>query len=100
VSVQPTSLLARALTLLERFGTSAGHLDNREQLHHLGVCCQRRQWVGGETMPDGSGFRVVNQTLDGTCASSCLEWQTVTRELSAAVAAEAPLQPRLLEVTA
>lgn len=47
--------------IAERFGTPNDHLDNRDGLNHLGVCSQRRQWVGGERVPDGTGFRMENQ---------------------------------------
>jgi hypothetical protein len=97
-SEQPASLNARALALLQRFASSGGHLAPKDEYDHRGVCCHRRHWTGGERVQDGSGFRMAGQTLDGTCADSCVEWQAVVAELTAAVDAEPRLQPQLLEV--
>lgn len=90
-------LIARLLALVERFESSAGHLDNREQLHHLGVCAQRRHWTGGYRVKDGSGWRIEGQTLDGTCAPSCLEWQAARAEARAYLDAAETRQLTLLE---
>jgi hypothetical protein len=89
-------IIARLLAICERFGTperpdQPGHLDNREGLNHLGVCCLRRHWVGGERVPDGTGFRIENQTLDGVCAPSCVEWREATAEARACLAESEPV---------
>ena len=43
-----TRLIAQLLAIAERFDTGHGHLDNREQTTHLGVCTGHRRYVGGE----------------------------------------------------
>lgn len=97
-----TALVARLLALCERFGTRADntgqrHLDNREQMSHLGVCTQRRSWMPSvEVVPDGTGFRPAHHTLTGTCADSCLAWQAAVNEARAYVAAHEVVQLDLM----
>ena len=95
-----TRLIARLLAIAERFGTGHGHLDNREQISHLGRCTGRRQYVGGERVKTGNSYQIVNQTLDGTCAASCQEWQTAVADARAYVAAHETTQAQLWEVVA
>lgn len=92
---EPQTLHERALALLERFGTPAGHLDHREGIDFRGVCVGHRTFTGGERVKDGSGWRIAGQTLSGECAASCQEWQAVVSELRAAVEAE----PRVTQLT-
>ena len=79
-------VIARLVAICERFGTSAEpgkpqHLDNREQLNHLGVCSRRREWIAiAEVVPDGTGFRPASHTLSGTCSDACIEWHEALAE--------------------
>lgn len=98
---ETTRLVARLLEICERFATSpdhqgAYHLDNRENMNHTGVCCQRRKWQGGERVKDGSGYRMANQTLSGECAPSCVEFRATLTAARAHVAATAPRQLSLI----
>lgn len=95
-------LISSLLALCERFGTNQrefekSHLAMAEPNEHLGVCNTRRAYDpnGGRTVKDGTGFRVVDQPLSGTCADACVLWrQTVT----AARQWLAEREPRQLEL--
>lgn len=90
-------IIRRLLALTDRFMTSNGHLDFREDIDHRGVCRQRRHYAGGDVVPSGSGYVTINQTLDGTCAPSCQEAIAVR---AAAAAYLADHEPRQLEWSA
>jgi hypothetical protein len=90
--------IARLVAICERIGTTADengqqHLDNREQLNHLGVCSQLREWIASsDVVRDGSGFRPASHTLSGTCAPSCQEWHEALAE-GRAILAESQRTP-------
>ena len=96
MSADQTALIRELLRFCERFLTPSGHLDNREQLNSLGVCCQRRKWQGGTRVRDGSGYRMADQTLTGTCAPSCVEFTAVLTAAREHVAANETRQLDLL----
>lgn len=99
----PTALLARALALLERFGTnqkdpSKRHLAMTEPNEHLGVCNTHLTYdpAGGRRVRTGQSYQIVDQPLTGVCAPSCQEWQSVVAALRAEVEAREPRQLELV----
>lgn len=93
-----TTLLARALALLERFDTGKGHLDNREGIDFRGVCTGHRTYDpnAGRRVRTGQSYQIVDQPLVGECAPSCQEWQSVVAALRAEVEAREPRQLELV----
>ena len=97
MSPHEVRLLADLVRLCERFASPSGHLRSADPYSALGICVSRRHWVGGRKVKDGSGFRIVDQVLDGTCAPACVLYQATLTEARAVLAAHEPAQLTLEE---
>lgn len=90
------TIIHNLLAICERFQTTSGHLDHRQNIDFRGVCVGHLGYVGtGEIVKDGSGFR-ERQVLAGVCAPSCQHYQTWTTAAREHVAVNEPRQLEMI----
>lgn len=92
-------IIAALLAQCKRFETKAGHLAMTDPNEHLGVCNTQRAYDpnGGRRVPDGTGFRIVDQPLTGACSPLCAAFTSAVAEAQAYLDETASTQLTMLE---